>query len=67
MAAFLCTPTGGSFQPLGFVMVTKYGYAVVEAEKEETALQKVSKMDDSEFDWSNPVDGQVLEDVMDFE
>ena len=49
------------------VMVTKYGYAVVEAEKEETALQKVSKMDDSEFDWSNPVDGQVLEDVMDFE
>lgn len=49
------------------VMVTKYGYAVVEAEKEETALQKVSTMDDSEFDWSNPVDGQVLEDVMDFE
>ena len=49
------------------VMVKKYGYAVVEAEKEETALQKVSKMDDSEFDWSNPVDGQVLKDVMDFE
>ena len=43
------------------VMVTKYGYAVVEA------LHKVSAMDDSEFDWSNPVDGQVLEDVMDFE
>ena len=48
-------------------MVTKYGYAVVEAEKEETALQKVSTMDDSKFDWSDPVDGQVLEDVMDFE
>lgn len=48
------------------VMVTKYGYAVVEAESEE-AVHKVSKMDDSEFDWSDPVDGQVLEDVMDFE
>ena len=49
------------------VMVKKYGSDIVEAEKEETALQKVSKMDDSEFDWSDPVDGQVLEDVMDFE
>lgn len=49
------------------VMVTKYGYAVVEAETEEEAVHKVSKMDDSEFDWSDPVDGQVLEDVMDFE
>lgn len=49
------------------VMVTKYGYAVVEAEKEETALQKVSKMDDSEFDWSDPVDGQVVDDDVDFE
>ena len=44
------------------VMVTKYGYAVVEAETEETALQKVSTMDDSEFDWSDPDDGQVVDD-----
>lgn len=49
------------------VMVKKYGYAVVEAESKEEAVHKVSKMDDSEFDWSDPVDGQVLEDVMDFE
>lgn len=49
------------------VMVTKYGYAIVEAETEETALHKVSAMNDSKFDWSDPVDGQVLEDVMDFE
>lgn len=32
------------------VMVTKDGYAVVEAETEKTALHKVSAMDDSEFD-----------------
>ena len=49
------------------VMVTKYGYAVVEAETEETALQKVSTMDDSEFDWSDPDDGQVVDDDVDFE
>lgn len=49
------------------IMVTKYGYAVVEAETEETALQKVSTMDDSEFDWSDPDDGQVVDDDVDFE
>ena len=49
------------------VMVTKYGYAVVEAETEETALQKVSTMDDSEFDWSDPDDGQVVDADVDFE
>lgn len=49
------------------VMVTKYGYAVVEAETAETALQKVSTMDDSEFDWSDPDDGQVVDDDVDFE
>lgn len=43
------------------VMVTKYGYAVVEA------LHKVSAMDDSEFDWSDPDDGQVVDDDVDFE
>lgn len=49
------------------VMVTKYDYAIVEAETEETALQKVSTMDDSEFDWSDPDDGQVVDDDVDFE
>ena len=38
-----------------------------EAETEETALQKVSTMDDSEFDWSDPDDGQVVDDDVDFE
>ena len=47
------------------VMVTKYGYAVVEAESEEEALHKVSAMDDSEFDWSDPDDGQVVDDDVD--
>ena len=47
------------------VMVTKYGYAVVEAESE--ALHKASTMDDSEFDWSDPDDGQVVDDDVDFE
>lgn len=49
------------------VMVTKYGYAVVEAETEEEALHKVSAMDDSEFDWSDSDDGQVVDDDVDFE
>lgn len=50
------------------VMVTKYGYAVVEAETEETALQKVSTTcPSSEFDWSDPDDGQVVDDDVDFE
>ena len=40
--------------------------STIAAEKEETALQKVSTLDDSKFDWSDPVDGQVLEAVMDF-
>ena len=33
------------------IMVTKYGYAVVQAENEDDALHLVNDMEDSDFDW----------------
>ena len=49
------------------VMVTKYGYAVVEAETESEAIELVENMDDGEFDWSDSDDAQVVDDDVDFE
>lgn len=45
------------------VMVIKYGFAVVEAENENEALEIIEDMDDRDFDWSDFDDGQVLEEV----
>ena len=45
------------------VMVVKYGYAVVEAENEAEALERTKGMSDSEFDWSDFYDEQVVEEV----
>lgn len=44
-------------------MVQKYGYAVVEAEDGQEALKKTREMSDSEFDWSDFGDEQVVEEV----
>ena len=44
-------------------MVIKYGFAVVEAESENEALETIEDMDDRDFDWSDFDDGQVLEEV----
>ncbi len=49
------------------VMVVKYGYAIVEAETEKEALNTTRNMDDSEFDWSDFDDEQVVDDDVDFE
>ena len=35
------------------VMVTAYGYANIEADSEDEALEAVNSMDDGEFVWDN--------------
>mgnify|MGYP000049871209 FL=1 len=49
------------------VMVVKYGYAVVDAETEEEALELTRDMKDSDFDWSDFNDAQIVDDNVDFE
>ena len=49
------------------VMVVKYGYAVVDAETESEAIEKTNNMRDSDFDWSDFDDAQVVDDNVDFE
>lgn len=49
------------------VMVIKYGYTVVEAETKENAIKLTKNMGDSEFDWSDFDDAQVVDDNVDFE
>ena len=48
------------------VMVVKYGYAVVDVETEKDAIELTEDMDDSEFDWSDFDDAQVVDDDIDF-
>ena len=48
-------------------MVVKYGYAVVDAETEEEALELTRNMEDSGFDRSDFNDAQVIDDNVDFE
>ena len=45
------------------LMVIKYGFAVVEAENENEALDLVYDMDDRDFDWSDFDNEQVIEEV----
>ena len=49
------------------VMVIKYGYAVVDAESDKDAIELTKNMDDSEFDWSDFDDAQVVDHDIDFE
>ncbi len=44
-------------------MVVKYGYAVVEAEDEEEALETTREMSDDDFDWSDFDDEQIVEEI----
>ena len=48
-------------------MVVKYGYAVVDAETEEEALELTRDMEDSGFDRSDFNDAQVIDDNVVFE
>ena len=45
------------------VMVVKYGFAVVETDSENEALDLINDMRDKDFDWSDFDDGQVVEEV----
>lgn len=42
------------------VMVVKYGYAVVDVETESEAIELTKDMNDSDFDWSDFNDAQVI-------
>ena len=47
------------------VMVIKYGYVVVEADTEREALELTHDMSDSDFDWSDFDEAQVVGDDVD--
>lgn len=47
------------------VMVIKYGYAVVEVDTEREALELTHDMSDSDFDWSDFDEAQVVGDDVD--
>lgn len=50
------------------VMVTAYGYADIEADSEEEALDMVDDMDTSDFNWDNDfssLDAEIVERVDD--
>lgn len=45
------------------VMCVKYGWAVVEAKSESDALESAENMKDRDFDWSDPDDHQIVEEL----
>lgn len=50
------------------VMVTAYGYADIEADSEEEALDTVDDMDTSDFNWDNDfssLDAEIVDRVDD--
>ena len=47
------------------VAVIKFGFANVEAENEEEALNLIDDMYDKDFDWTDFCDGQVVEEIED--
>ena len=48
------------------VMVIKYGYVTLEVDSEEEALEKTKNMKDSDFDWSDFDDAQVIDNDVDY-
>lgn len=47
--------------------VVKYGYAIVEAGTEREAIEKTIDMRDSDFDWSDFNDAQVVDSSLKFD
>lgn len=45
------------------VMVTEYGFAVIEANSEKEALEIADEMEYSDFDWTGIEDSQIVEEV----
>jgi hypothetical protein len=44
------------------ICVTKYGYADVEADNADGALELVKDMDDRDFDWSEFDEAEIVEE-----
>ncbi|MGL5254546.1 MAG: hypothetical protein ACRC9L_06095 [Brevinema sp.] len=44
-------------------MAVKYGYVVITAKNEAEALEKMKKLDATSYDWSDPDDEQIVEEV----
>ena len=42
-------------------MVVKYGYTVIDTDNEEDAIEQAQNMSDSDFDWSDFDDAQVVD------
>lgn len=47
------------------IMVTRYGFAIVEAATDEEAIENVNSMSDGDFDWSkySSEDAEVVENL----
>lgn len=45
------------------VAVTKYGFAIVDAENPEEALKTAKKLDDEDFTWENFQDPEIMEEI----
>ena len=45
------------------IVVVKYGWAEIEAENEDEALDIVGDMQDKDFDWSEFGEAEVVEEV----
>ena len=49
------------------VMVVKYGYTVINTNDENDAIEQAKNMNDSDFDWSNFDDAQVVDDDVEWD
>ena len=49
------------------VMVVKYGYIVIDTDNEEDAIEQTKNMSDSDFDWSDFDDAQVVDNDVEWE
>ena len=49
------------------VMVVKYGYTVIDTDNEEDAIEQAKNMSDSDFDWSDFDDAQVVDNDVEWD
>lgn len=47
------------------ICVVKYGYANIDADSEDHALELVNDMEDSDFDWSDFGNAEIMEEFED--
>lgn len=49
------------------VMVVKYGYTVIDTDNEEDTIEQAKNMSDSDFDWSDFDDAQVVDNDVEWD